>query len=87
MYMAATLEKQWLNFGEYAIMNPLCLCPQTYLDCPVVQVWYKTLCVSPFQSPCTYMHVLFLEPTISPQVKSDNLPQGSRLKESLGQWL
>lgn len=45
MYMAATLKKRWLNFGEYAIMNPLCLCPQTYLDCPVVQVWYKTVFV------------------------------------------
>lgn len=45
MYMAVTLKIQLLNFGEYTIMQPVCLCHQTYLEFPVVQVWYVTVCV------------------------------------------
>lgn len=45
MYMAVTLKIQWLNFGGYALMRPICLCHQTYLEFPVVQVGYITVCV------------------------------------------
>lgn len=87
--MAVTLKTWWLNFGEYALMQPICLCHQTYLEFPVVQVWYITVCVrvSPFQSPCAYACVFLpsLNTILNFRTQSDYNSQGSGLKENLGQ--
>jgi len=45
MPMAVISKLLWLNFGKYAVMQHICLGRQTYLEFPVVQVWYISLCV------------------------------------------